>query len=224
MVALEELEEGRLGAGGALAAAEPERLQPVGELLHVEPEVLHPEGGPLPDGGELRRLEVGVRQAGQGRRPDGERLQRAQHRDQPAQQEPEPVAHDQQVGVVGDERAGGAEVQERPGRGRLLAEGVHVRHHVVPEAALVPGRGGEIGVVQVGPHLGQRLLGNGEAQLALRFRQGQPEPAPQADAVRLAPERLHRGRGVAGAQRRAPAVVAHRKTRSVKVICPSRSR
>jgi hypothetical protein len=115
-------------------------------------------------------------------------------------------------------------VQEWAGRGRLLTEGVHVRHDVVPEAALVAGGGDEIGVVEVGPHLGQRLLRNGEAQLALRFRQRQPQPAPQADAVRLAPECLHRGRGVAGAQRRAPAVVAHRKTRSVKVICPSRSR
>ena len=83
----------------------------------------------------------------------GEALERREHGDQPAEQQPQPVAHDDQVGVVGDERAGGAEVEERPRGRRLVAEGVDVGHHVVPEAALVAGRGGEVGVVEVGPHL-----------------------------------------------------------------------
>ena len=94
--------------------------------------------------------------------------------------------------------------------GRLLAEGVDVRHDVVAEAPLVPAGGGQVGVVEVGAHLGQRLLGDVEPELALGLRQGEPEPAPEPDAVRLAPQRLHRGRGVAGAERRAPAVVGHR--------------
>ena len=40
------------------------RLEPVAELLDVEREVLHPERGALADRGELRRLEVGVGEAG----------------------------------------------------------------------------------------------------------------------------------------------------------------
>ena len=150
-----------------------------------------------------------------------EALQRREHRDEPAEQQAEAVAHDDQIGVVGDERAGGAEVEERPGRGRLVAEGVHVRHDVVAEPPLVRAR----------PRRGRRRRGGpasaasassgiGEAELALGLRQREPEPAPEPDAVRLAPEPLHRGRGVARAERRAPAIVAHRNTRSVKVICP----
>ena len=199
-------------------------LDPVRDLLHVEREVLHPERGALADGRELRRLEVGVGEAGKLGRPPGERLQCAQHRDEPAEQQPQPFAHDDEVGVVGDERAGGAEVQVRPRGRRLVAEGVDVGHDVVAEAALVARGGSEVGVVQVGPHLRQRLVGDVEPQLALGLGQRQPEPAPEADPVRLAPEGLHRRRGVAGAERRAPAVVGHRNTRSVKVICPSRSR
>ena len=50
------------------------------------------------------------------------------------------------------------------------------------------------------------------------------QAAPEADPMGLAPQDLHRRRGVPGAERRAPAVVGHRNTRSVKVIWPSRSR
>jgi hypothetical protein len=154
----------------------------------------------------------------------GEALQGGEDRDHPAEQQAQSLAHHDQIGVVGDERAGGAEVEEGSGRGRLVGEGVHVGHHVVPETPLVAGGRGEVGVVQVGAHLRQRLVGDGQPELPLRFGQGQPQPPPQSDAVRLAPQQLHRGRRVAGAQRRGPALVAHRNTRSVKVIWPSRSR
>jgi hypothetical protein len=185
---------------------------------------LHPERRALAYGRELRRLEMGVSQAGQVGRAPRERFERAENRDEPSQQQAQPLPHDDQVGVVGDEGAGGAEMEIGARRGGLVAEGVDVRHHVVPEPALVPRRRGEVRVVQVRAHLGQRFLGNGEPQLALRLREREPQPAPEPDTVRLAPEDLHRRRGVAGAQRRAPAVVGHRNTRSVKVICPSRSR
>jgi hypothetical protein len=139
-------------------------------------------------------------------------------RDDAAEEQAEAVSHDHEVGVVGDEGAGGPQVQEGPRRRRLVGEGVHVRHHVVAEAALVARRGGEVRVVEVRPHLGQRLVRDRQAQLTLGLRQRQPDPAPQPDAVRLAPQTLHRGGRVTGAERRGPALVAHRNTRSVKVI------
>jgi hypothetical protein len=86
------------------------------------------------------------------------------------------------------------------------------------EPALVAAGGGEIHVVQVGAHLGERRLGNVEPELPLRLREREPQAPPQPDPMRLPPEALHRGRRVAAAERRLPAVVAHRNTRSVKVI------
>ena len=48
-------------------------------------------------------------------------------------------------------------MDERPRRRRLVAEGVHVRHDVVPEAPLVARGRGEVDVVEVRAHLRQRL-------------------------------------------------------------------
>ncbi len=62
VVAAEQFEERGLRAGGPFAAAGPQGLEPVEQVLDVEGKVLGPEGGPFPDGGQLRRLEVGVGQ------------------------------------------------------------------------------------------------------------------------------------------------------------------
>jgi hypothetical protein len=207
----EELEERRLRARGALAAVEAQRLEHVAEALHVEREVLHPQRGALAHRGELRRLEVRVGEARRRRVARGEGLQRAQERDEPAQHEAEAVAHHQQVGVVGDEGAGGAEVDHLARRLGLVAEGVHVRHDVVAKAALVLRRDLEVGVVEVRAHGHQRRLGDVDAQLPLALGQGEPQAAPQADAVLLPPQRLHGGGGVPGAEGRAIAIVGHQK-------------
>ena len=187
-----------------LQPRKPQRLEPVAELLDVEREVLHPERRPLADGGELRRLEVGVGEAGQPRACGWRSVSSAaEHRDEPAEQQAQAVAHDDQIGVVGDERAGGAEVQERPGGRGLVAEGVHVRHDVVAEAPLVARRRGEVGVVEVGPHLRQRLLGDRRGRAPARPRRARARAGARARCGAARPRALHRGRGVAGAERRA---------------------
>ena len=118
-----------------------------------------------------------------------------EHGDQAAEQQAQAVAHHDEIGVVGDERAGGAEVQEGPGRGGLIAEGVDVGHHVVAEATLVAAGRREVGVVQVRPHLRQRLLGDREARARARprreratagatARSGAPRPRGAASRAR----------------------------------------
>src|SRR5206468_886447 len=57
-------------------------------------------------------------------------------------------------------------------------------------------------VVHVGAELRQRAVGDVEPQLLLGLHQGEPEAPPQPDAPALAPQRLHRGGGVAGPERR----------------------
>jgi hypothetical protein len=99
----------------------------------------------------------------------------------------------------------------------LIAESVDVGHHIVAEPALVASGNLEIRIIQVRAHLHDRLLGNLEPQLALGFCQREPEPAPEADAMAFTPEYLHGGRRVPRPKRRAPAVIAHRNIRSVKV-------
>ena len=92
-------------------------------------------------------------------------------------------------------------MEEGPRGGGLLPERVDVCHDVVPEAPLVARRHGEVGVVEMRPHLSQRAVGDVEPELAFGLREGEPEPPPQRDAVRLTPQALHRRGGVSGAER-----------------------
>jgi hypothetical protein len=64
VVAFEEVNEGCLGSGGALAATKPEPIEPLAQDLHIECEVLHPQHGSLANGGQLRRLKMGDVPAG----------------------------------------------------------------------------------------------------------------------------------------------------------------
>ena len=65
VVAFEEFEEGGLGAGGALDAAEHEGLEAEFDFGEAEDEVVGPEDGAFADGGGLRGLDVGVGEAGE---------------------------------------------------------------------------------------------------------------------------------------------------------------
>src|SRR5207247_2162629 len=190
------------GPGRALHAAKLERVEPVEQLVRVEQELLHPQRDALPDGRELRRLEVGVREARQLAVATRQLREGDDDGRDPSQQQLQPLAHQQEVGVVGDVRAGRAEVKEGTRRRRLLAKMMDVRHHVVPQALFVLGRAVEIGVVEVVADLGQRAIGDVEPELLLGLQQREPEPPPQPDPPALAPQRLHRGGGVAGAERR----------------------
>ena len=108
--------------------------------------------------------------------------------------------------------------------GRDVAERVHVRHHVVAEAALVHGHRLEVDVVEVRAHLRERFVRNGHAEPLLRLREREPEPAPEPVPHLRRPQLQHRLRGVALGERRRVAVVRrHRITKSVENSWPSRS-
>jgi hypothetical protein len=137
---------------------------------------------------------MGVRETGELSVPRGEALQGTKHGDEPSEQKAEPVAHHDEIGIVGDEGAGCPEVQKGACRRGLIAEGVNVGHDIVPEATLVPCGNLEVGIVQVGAHLRDGLLRYVESELTLGFRQRQPESSPQAYSMALTPQYLH-GRG-----------------------------
>ena len=183
-------------------AAEPQRLEPVEQLFRVEQQLLHPQRDALSDGGELRRLKVRVGQARHVAVAAGEFGQRDHDGGDAPEQELHPLAHQDQVGVVGNVGARRAEVEEGTGRRRLLAEMVDVRHHVVTQPLLVLRRALRVGVVQVGAELCERPIRDVEAELLLRLHEREPQPPPQADPPPLTPQRLHRRGGVALAQRR----------------------
>jgi len=171
---------------------EPQSGQAVLDLFEIDREVLTPQRRPLAHGDGLGRLEVGEPQCGQVAVLGRELAQRVDHVHEFAADLLQARAQQDQVGVVGDVRAGRAQVDDRRRLGRRLAEGVNMGHHVVAHPAFVVGRLGEIDVVQVAAHRLQRRVGHlGQPELALRLGQRQPEPAPSRELGLRAPQADH---------------------------------
>jgi hypothetical protein len=66
LVSVEQLQEGSLGARGALGAQKLHIPQHIVQILQIQVELLHPQRGPLPHRGGLGRLEMGEGQSGLG--------------------------------------------------------------------------------------------------------------------------------------------------------------
>ncbi len=185
MVAVEKIEERRLGPRRPLDAASPQTPGLETEAFEIQNEILQPQTGPLPDRRRLGRLEVGVAQ-GRLRGPaPREFSQGGDDAEEAPFDQCQGVPGDHQFGVVTDEAGGCAEVEDRTGRRRPVGEGVEVGHDVVTGLLLVLGDPFEITLVddEIGPHLLEGLLGNLQAQFPFGLRQGQPGSAPGRETV-----------------------------------------
>ena len=211
MVAVEEFEEARLGAGGSLDAAERDALDLLFDPLEVEQKVLEIETEPLADGGELRRLEVGEAEGGQRLVGVAEGGELAHQPEQFAADDLQSFAHLDELGVVGDEAAGGAEVDDRHRFRTKLAEDVNVAHDVVAQFALFGGDLVEVDVVEVLFHCGDLGVGDGQPELLLALREHEPEPPPGGVFELRAPEIAHLLACVTVGQRILIDVIVHRK-------------
>ena len=171
------------------------------DLGQVHRQIVGPEARPLADGRGLGRLEMGEAQAGQIAVLGSETGQRVDHRGRPPGKHLQSLAQQQQIGVVGNVATRGPEMDNCSGVGALVAVGVNVGHHVMPQPALVPLGCLEVDVVQVGPELLDLLPGDGQAQFGLGLGQGDPQPPPGAELPLRTPQPAHLRRGIAGNQR-----------------------
>ena len=198
VVAVEELQEGGLSAGGALAA---QQLQVGDAVLHVgkvQQQLVHPQGGPLAHGDKLGGLEVGEAQGGQGLVLPGEFGQLVQHPHDLVPDQAQALPHEDHVGVVPHIAAGGAQVDDGHGVGAGLAVGVDVGHHVMAQLLFVLGGLVVINVGEVGLQLLHLLGGHRQAQLHLGPGQGDPQPPPGRELLVRGKDILHLVAGVAG--------------------------
>ncbi len=215
MVAVEELQEAGLGAGGALDAAERQAVEQRLDLLEVEQEVLQPQRRALAEGGRLGRLEVGEAQDRLVALLAAEVVQGPRDADDPRPHDPQAFLDQDQVGAVGDVAGGRPQVQDSLGGGRLLAEGVDVGHDVVAQLPLQLGHPLQIEVLAGVLQGLQLLLADLEAEFALALGEGDPEVAPDQGPAPGGEVLLHHLAGVAGGQGRGVAGVgiAHRVQR-----------
>ena len=201
VVAVEEGEERGLGAGGALDATATQARAEVLDVLHIHEQILRPQAGALAHGDQLRRLEMGKTERGQIAVLDGEGLEARQHGHRLGEHEFKRLADQDEIRIVTHVAARGAEVDDRFGRGRHLAEGMDVRHDVVARAAFVFERHLEVDVLEVLTHLVELRLGNVQAQFPLGFGQRQPAAAPCGELLLWTPQFFHGRRGDTFGQR-----------------------
>ena len=106
VIAAEEGEKTGLRAGRALDAAEAQRFQTMLEFVQIENEIVAPQTGAFADGRELGRLKMRETERGQIAPARGEAGQRVDDADEPIAQQPQTLAHQDQIGIVGDIAAG----------------------------------------------------------------------------------------------------------------------
>ena len=169
-------------------------------MLQIQHHVLQPQRCALADRGRLCRLEVRIRQ----RRQIGILLREIrQCRDGAQKQRPdaqERLPLQEHVRVVPDVAAGRAQMDDRPRVRADLAVGVDMRHDVMPHLALPRVRHVVVDVVHVRPQLGDLLHRNIQPQLALAFRQRDPQPPPGGKLAVVREDFLHLPARVAAAQ------------------------
>ena len=190
-IPVKQLQKARFRAGGSPAAQKFHGFHHKIQLHQVADKVLHPQCRPLANRDQLGGLIMGVAES-------GGRLVRFRETgkvgDDLQQLSPEvfqavPVEND--VGVIGDIAAGGAQMDDTGGGGRGLAVGIHVSHHVVADF-LFPRRGtGKVDVRDVGFQFFNLLFGDRQSQRMLGFCQGNPELPPDFNALLLGKQVQH---------------------------------
>ena len=192
-----------LRAGRALHAAGLELRQAMFDLGQVEHQVVGPQAGPLADRRRLGRLQVREAQAGQvamlARRTCASASITPTSR---ARDQLQRLAHQDQIGVVGDVAARRAQVDDRPGRrGRRRRR----RGRGPSRRAAACARSGRRRAKSMSSTCGRSsaicCVRDRQAQLGLGLGQRDPQPPPGAELPLRAPQRGHLGRGVAADQR-----------------------
>ena len=142
---------------------------------------MQPQRRALADSRQLRSLEMRERELWRRAPLPREVAQLCHHAHDPLLHDLQAFGHLQDLGVVGDERRSRAEVNDRFGRGRLQAERIDVRHHVMPDLALATLGVFIVDVLRVHLHLRDLLLGDRKPKLFFSFGERDPEPSPRSE-------------------------------------------
>ena len=169
------------------------------DLVEVHHQLVGPQSGTLAHGGGLGGLAVGVGHAGHILVLLGKLGQFCQHADELLAHQLKALTHHDDVGVVADVAAGGAQMDDACCLGALLAVGVDMAHNVVAHQLLPLDGDLIVDVVHMSFQLGHHLGGDiGQALLHLGPGQGHPQAAPGAELVVVREDVLHLIGGISG--------------------------
>ncbi len=217
-----EREVGGLRAGGAAQSAQAEPLDARLDFRQRDREVLRPLRRSPADRDRLCGLVVREPERRLGLPALRERGEAVYDAREPLRSEGERLALQERVGVADDILACGAEVDDRARSRCSVAERVHVRHHVVPQLALMARGGVEVDVFDRGLDRGNLLGRRTEVEAMLAPGKREPDAPPCHEAVVIAPDGAHGARRVARLERRSVAarwVVVRRGHCAEEAIC-----
>ena len=178
-IAVKQFNEAGLRAGRTPAAEETERAQRVLHLLEIQRQILQPQRRTLADGRQLRGLIVCV---GKGRHSSialCESTEVPHGRLQFSFQIPQRLAVKDQICIVRYIAACRAQVNDALRARRIEAVSVNVRHHIMPNLFFPRCDHIVIDGAYMRGQLVHLRLRDGQAQIVLRPRQRNPEPAPR---------------------------------------------
>ena len=161
-------------------------------LLQIHHKLIDPQTGPLPHRRRLCRLIVR-----EGKRRlilllPREFCECCDHIDQLAPDQTERLPHQNDIRVVADIAARGAEMNDSLCLRALHAVRVDMAHHVMAHFLLAGSRHIVVDVVLMRLHLLDHFVCDpGDAELLLRLRERDPEPSPGAELVILRENKLH---------------------------------
>ena len=185
MIAVKQLEEGRLGAGGALGSEELQGAEYILEILEVEHELIQPQGRTFTDGRRLCRLEVGIRKCRHILILHREPTELIDDVHELLMHELETLPHDDDIGVVADIAGGRTEVDDALRIRALYTVSVHMAHNIVTHFLLTCLRNLVVDLILMCLQLIDLLLCDVETQLMLRLCQCDPELSPGTELVVL---------------------------------------
>ena len=185
MIAVEQLEERRLCAGGALGAEELQGAEYILEILEVKHELIQPQGRTLTDRRRLCRLEVGVRKRRHILILHRELAELVDDIHELLMHELETLPHDDDIGVIADIAGGRTEVDDALRVRALYTVCVHMAHNIVTHFLLTCLRNLIVDLILMCLQLIDLLLCDVETQLMLRLCQCDPELSPGTELVVL---------------------------------------
>ena len=113
----------------------------------------------------------------------------------------EPLADQDQVGVIRDIAARRPQVDDLAGVRRDVSQRMHMSHHVMPEPLLVGPRRLEVDVVDLRPQLLDLPLLDRQPEFFLCLGEGDPEPPPGRELPLRRPQLRHCPAGIADHER-----------------------
>ena len=209
VVAVKQLQETGLGAGGALRAQQHQGVQHMAHLFIIHDQIHQPQSSTLAHGGGLSRLEVGKAQAGHILILVGKLGHAGNGIHQLFLDQQQGLPHGDHICIIAHIARGGTQVDNGLSRGALHPIGIYMAHYIMAHQLLPFPSHIVVNVLGVRFQLVDLCLSHIQPQLVLRFCQSDPQLPPGFELKIRGVDILHFFAGIARVKGRIISICLH---------------